>query len=176
MLSALVLSLVTMERLAELWLARRNTQRLLAQGAFEAGPAHYRWIVLLHTAWLGGLWFWAWNRPVIPFWLAVFVLLQFLRAWVLMTLGRRWTTRIIVVPGERLVQDGPYRFMSHPNYVVVCGEIAALPLAFGLPWYALVFSLLNGLILAVRIKAENAALAKHATRNVPFRQLSGKPS
>jgi len=159
MAAILVLAFVTIERLAELLIARRNTRDLLAGGAFEAAPHHYPLIVALHAAWLGGLWLIAWDRPVDPGWLAVFGLLQILRAWVLLTLGRHWTTRIIVVPGKALVRKGPYRLMSHPNYAVVVGEIAVLPLALGLPWYALAFSVLNGAVLAVRIRAENAALA-----------------
>jgi methyltransferase len=159
-LPVLVLAFVTAERLGELLLARRNTQRLLAQGALEKSPEHYPLIVAVHAAWLGGLWLVAWDRPPNLAWLAVFLGLQVLRVWVLATLGSRWTTRILVMPGERLVRKGPYRLMSHPNYAVVIGEIAVLPLAFGLPWYALIFSLLNGFVLAVRIRAENAALAE----------------
>ena len=88
----------------------------------------------------------------------IFLALQVLRAWVLLTLGRRWTTRIIVLPGAPLVTNGPYRLLSHPNYVVVIFEIAVLPLCFGLPCYALVFSAANAVIVAIRIRAENAAL------------------
>jgi methyltransferase len=160
MMAMLVLAFVTTERLAELLLARRNTRQLLARGAFEAAPCHYPAIVALHAAWIGGLWLLAWDRPVHYGWLSVFAVLQILRAWVLATLGSRWTTRIIVVPDETLVRKGPYRLMSHPNYAVVIGEIAVLPLAFGLPWYALIFSILNGVVLTVRIRAENAALAE----------------
>ncbi|WP_112661609.1 isoprenylcysteine carboxyl methyltransferase family protein [Microvirga flavescens] len=160
MLSVAILGFVTFERLGELLLARRNTQRLLANGAVEAAPEHYPLIVALHAAWLGGLWLLAWNRPVNLAWLMVFALLQALRAWVLLTLRGRWTTRIIVVPHEELAQKGPYRWIAHPNYVVVIGEIAVLPLAFGLPWFALVFSLLNFGILTIRIRAENEALAR----------------
>ena len=93
-------------------------------------------------------------------WLGVFGLLQVLRLWVLATLKSRWTTRIIVLPGARLVAAGPYRFLSHPNYVVVVGEIAVLPLVFDLGWFALLFSALNGVVLFVRIRAENAALGR----------------
>jgi methyltransferase len=167
--AVIVLALVTAERLAELWLAKRNTQRLLARGGVEFAPEHYPLIVALHAAWLGGLWLLAWDRPLNLGWLAIFAVLQVLRAWVLATLGARWTTRIIVVPGEPLVCKGPYRLMAHPNYAVVIGEVAVLPLAFGLPWYALTFSLLNGLVLAVRIRAESAALAGP-------RRLSGQSS
>lgn len=157
--AVLLLALVTAERLAELWLARRNTAALLARGGVEHAAAHYRLIVLLHAAWLAGLWLVAWDAPVASGWLAVFLALQGLRVWVLATLGRRWTTRIIVVPGETLVARGPYRLLAHPNYAVVVGEIAVLPLCLGLPWYALAFSLANAAVLAIRIRAENRALA-----------------
>ena len=156
--AAIILLLVTAERLGELWLARRNTTALLKQGAVEMAPQHYTLIVLLHGFWLAGLWLLGWDQPVNLFWLAVFLVLQVLRVWVLATLGRRWTTRIIVLPGDKLVSTGPYRWLIHPNYVVVVGEIAVLPLCLGLPWYALVFSLANAAVLTVRIRAENAAL------------------
>lgn len=157
-LAALVLALVTLERLGELWLARRNTRALVANGAVEVAAGHYPLIVLLHALWLAGLWLLGWQQAVNTAWLAVFVLLQVLRVWVLGTLGPRWTTRIIVQPGLPLVTTGPYRLLSHPNYVVVVGEIAVLPLCLGLPWYALAFSIANAAVLTVRIRAENAAL------------------
>jgi methyltransferase len=155
---AVVLGLVTVQRIAELALSRRNTARLLAKGAFEASPGHYPLIVLLHAAWLGGLWLLALERPIQPAWLVAFVLLQAGRVWVLATLGGRWTTRIIVLPGAPLVRRGPYRFVAHPNYLVVAGEILTLPMVFGLGLYAAVFSALNAAVLAVRIRAEAAAL------------------
>ena len=157
---ALVLGFVTVQRGAELWLAQRNTRRLLAKGAVEASPGHYPLIVLLHAAWLAGLWFLALSRPIQPGWLALFALLQLGRLWVLASLGERWTTRIIVLPGEALVRRGPYRWVSHPNYLVVAGEILALPMVFGLVIYALAFSALNAAVLYVRIRAESAALGR----------------
>jgi methyltransferase len=157
-LATVVLILVTLQRGGELLLARRNTARLMSQGAVEAAPAHYPLLVLLHLAWLAGLWLLARDAAVDLAWLAVFAVLQGLRVWVIATLGGRWTTRIIVLPGAPLVRRGPYRFLSHPNYVVVAGEIAALPLAFGLPLYALAFSAANAAVLAIRIRAENRAL------------------
>lgn len=153
-----VLAFVTAERVAELALARRNTARLLARGAKEYAPSHFPLIVALHVAWLAGLWLLGWNWPIEWGWLAVFAMLQVLRVWVLATLGARWTTRIIVLPGAPLVKTGPYKFLNHPNYVVVIGEIAVLPLALGLPLYALGFSILNGVALWIRISAENSAL------------------
>jgi methyltransferase len=159
-LSVVVLALVTLQRLGELVLARRNTVWLKASGAVEVGAGHYPLIVALHAAWLAGLWLLAWDvRPSLV-WLAVFALLQVLRLWVLASLGPRWTTRILVTPGAPLVRHGPYRFMAHPNYAVVAAEIAVLPIAFGLYWYALAFSLANAAVLAVRIRAENEALAR----------------
>jgi methyltransferase len=158
-LAVAVLVFVTLQRLGELVIARRNTARLLARGAREHAPGHYPLIVALHAAWLLGLWLLAHDRPVQLSWLGLFVVLQLLRLWVLATLGERWTTRIIVLPGEPLVRRGPFRLLPHPNYAVVIGEIAVLPLAFGLPLYALVFSALNALVLWIRIRAENEALA-----------------
>ncbi|MGO7990375.1 isoprenylcysteine carboxyl methyltransferase family protein [Rhizobium leguminosarum] len=156
--SIALLAFVTLQRLAELVLARRNTAALLARGAREVAPEHYPVMVALHAGWIIGLWLTSPGRPVALFWLLVFMGLQALRLWVLATLKDRWTTRIIVLPGAPLVRSGPYRFLRHPNYAIVVGEIATLPLAFGLPLYAIVFSLLNALILHVRVKAENAAL------------------
>lgn len=158
--AALLLALVTLERLAELWLARRNTKALIAAGAVEFAPGHYPLIVLLHAFWLTGLWLLGWNHPMSTVWLVIFLMLQILRVWVLATLGARWTTRIIVQPGVALVARGPYRWISHPNYLVVIGEIAVLPLCLGLPWYALMFSVANAAVLTIRIRAENAALAE----------------
>ncbi len=153
-----LLAFVTAERLAELWLARRNTAALLAQGAHEVAPRHYPLIVLLHAAWLGGLWVFGWAHSINWTWLVIFLLLQGLRVWILTTLGRRWTTRIIVLPSAPLVTTGPYRFLSHPNYLVVTGEIATLPLCLGLTWYALAFSAANLAVLTIRVRAENASL------------------
>jgi methyltransferase len=157
-LAVLLVAFVTVERLAELWLARRNTAALLAHGAHEVSPGHYPMIVSLHALWLAGLWWFGWAAPLNLAWLAVFLILQIFRFWVLTTLGRRWTTRIIVLPGAPLVATGPYRFLSHPNYWVVIGEIAVLPLCLGLPWYALIFSAANLAVLSVRVRAENASL------------------
>jgi methyltransferase len=159
-LNIVILALVTLQRLGELWLSNRNTRRLLAQGAREAGASHYPLIVAVHMLWLATLWWLAPGRPVNGFWLAVYVLLQLGRIWVLATLGRRWTTRIIVLPGAPLVRRGPYRFVNHPNYVVVVGEIAVLPLVFGLWRISLIFSLLNAAVLAIRIREENRALGR----------------
>lgn len=156
--SIVILALVTAQRLGELVLARRNTARLMAHGGVETGAAHYPLIVALHAAWLIGLFILAWDRPVNWIWMGLFIVLQLGRVWVIASLGARWTTRIITVPDETLVRRGPYRFVSHPNYIVVAAEIAVLPLAFGLNAFAAIFSILNAAILAIRIRAEAEAL------------------
>lgn len=159
-LALAVLSFVSTERLCELGLARRNTRRLLAKGAVEVGRQHYLPMVVLHASWLLGLWILApaggVNLPL----LGIFGLLQCARLWVLLTLGERWTTRVIVLPGAALVATGPYRFLRHPNYCIVAAEIVVLPLAFDLITFALVFTALNAVILSLRIREEDAALRR----------------
>lgn len=157
-----ILAFVTLQRLFELWLSSRNTRRLLARGAVETGAGHYPLIVAVHLLWLGSLWWLAPGRPIKVLWLAIFALLQLGRIWVLATLGPRWTTRILILPGVPLVRSGPYRWLSHPNYLVVVGEIAVLPLAFGLWSVAAFFSLMNAIVLAIRIRQENRALVAKA--------------
>ena len=154
-----VLGFVTLQRLLELAWSARNERRLRARGAFEAGAEHYPFMVALHALWLAGLWILAWPRPANWWLVAAYAALQIVRAWVLAALGERWTTRIIVLPGAPLVRTGPYRFLRHPNYAVVAIEIALMPLAFGLPIYAAIFSLANAAMLAWRIRAEDRALA-----------------
>ena len=154
----IILALVTLQRLAELVIARRNTRVLLARGAYEASPGHYPLIVAVHALWLLSLWWLAPGKPIAWPLIALFLLLQFGRLWVLSTLGPRWTTRIIILPGAPLVAGGPFRFVRHPNYLVVALEIAVLPLAFHLWQVALIFSAANAAILAIRIRAEEKAL------------------
>lgn len=156
--SAAILVIVTLQRLVELWVSNINTGRLVARGAHEAGRSHYPLIVGLHVAWLASLWWLAPGRAINSALLIAFALLQLGRLWVIATLGPRWTTRIIVLPGAPLVRTGPYRFFSHPNYAIVAAEIALLPLVFGLWPVAVVFTLLNAAVLAVRIREENQAL------------------
>jgi methyltransferase len=154
-----ILGLVTLQRLLEMRLAERHSRKLLAEGAVEHGREHYPIIVALHAAWLAALWWWAPGRTIsIPL-LVLFAVLQIGRVWVIRSLGDRWTTRIIVKPGAPLVRRGPYRFVNHPNYLIVAAEIAVLPLVFGLWQLAVLFSALNAIVLTVRIRAENRALA-----------------
>jgi len=157
--ASIILALVTLQRLGELVLSRANTRKLLARGAVEIGANHYPLVVSVHAAWLIALWIWGREQDVNLAALAAFVVLQGLRLWILATLGPRWTTRIIVLPGEPLVVAGPYQYLAHPNYAVVAGEIALLPLALHLPLLALVFTALNAAVLVIRIRTEARALS-----------------
>jgi len=157
-----IMAFVTLQRLSELVIARRNTARLMAAGAREYGGNHYPVMVAMHTAWLIALWFSVGDRAVSWPLLLVFAVLQGMRIWVLATLGSRWTTRIIVLPGASLVARGPFRFLRHPNYAVVTAEIAVLPLTFGLFGIAALFTILNAAMLYVRIGTENRALGLSA--------------
>jgi methyltransferase len=155
-----VLALVLLQRIGELALAAANTRRLLGQGGYEIDPVGYRGIVALHAAWLAGL-FLLVPAEAAPSWplLGLYAALQPARLWVITSLGRRWTTRIVVLPGAPLVRAGPYRWMRHPNYAIVIAEIALLPLAFGAIGIALVLSLANLIVISRRIRIEAAALA-----------------
>ena len=146
-LNIVILTLVTLERLVELPIAQANTKRLIAAGGYEVAPGHYTLIVALHALWLATVWWLAPGRPVSLPLLALFGLVELGRIWVLLTL-------------ETLVRRGPYRFLNHPNYVVVVAEIALLPLVFGLWRTALIFSLLNAVLLIIRIREENRALGR----------------
>jgi len=160
----LLVSLTVLQRLIELRIANKNTRVLLSRGAKEFGANHYKIIVLLHTSFFASL--------IIEFFLhskgsihvnyvfvALFILAQFGRFWVLSSLKDRWTTRIIVLQGEQLVRSGPYRFIDHPNYAIVALELLSLPLAFGLYMTTILFSIANALLLTfIRIPQEEEAL------------------
>ena len=155
-----VLLFALLQRGGELILARANTARLLRGGAIEIDRGGYLWFVILHAAWLIAL---AGtvpaaappNRPL----LAIFFLLQIGRLWVIASLGRRWTTRLIVPRAAPLVTIGPYRWFRHPNYLIVAGELAILPLSFGATAIAVIFSTANAALIVRRIRLENAALS-----------------
>ncbi len=157
----IIVGFLAVQRLAELCLARHNHRALLARGAVEVGRRHYPAMVALHAAWLLAL-------PAtidpgtavsVPL-LAVFVLLQCSRVWVIATLGSRWTTRVVVLPGAPPIRSGPYRYVRHPNYLIVCGELAVVPLLFGAWLLAATASVLNLLVLRARLQVENTALEK----------------
>lgn len=153
-----LLIFVTLQRFAEFIWDRQNTARLIAAGAVEYGKSHYLFFAGTHATWLAGLWILGCARAVEPIWLIPFALLTIARYWVMGTLGRRWTTRIIVLAGAPLIKTGPYRFVRHPNYIVVIGEMVVVPLALALPFFALAFLAIYGCAATVRIRAENDAL------------------
>jgi methyltransferase len=155
--------LVAIQRMLELLYSRRNERRLFARGAVERGSGHYPVIVTIHTLWLVSTLVEGLLRgPEPPAWwpvpLAAFLLVQPLRYWAILSLGENWNTRVLVVPGGKLVRRGPYRYFPHPNYVVVAVEVLTFPLIFGAWITAITFSLLNATVLYVRIRTENRAL------------------
>jgi methyltransferase len=169
-LYSLLIGCIAAQRLVELRLSRRHLRALLARGGFEAAPRHYRAMVLLHGAFLAAclLEVWFLRRPFLPLlaaaMAALLVAAAALRVWAIATLGERWTTRIVCLPGAPRVVAGPYRFLRHPNYLAVVTEMAALPLLHGAWLTAVVFSAANAAVLAVRIPAEEAALKRALER------------
>lgn len=154
----LFLGFIVVQRLSELAIAKRNTANLLAKGAYEVGAAHYPVMVAMHSAWIACLLIFGFDETVAFGWLAVFAVLQVFRIWILGSLGRRWTTRIIILE-EPLVVSGPFKYVSHPNYMLVVAEIIVAPMVLGLVWVAIVFTVLNAAMLWVRIGVEHKALA-----------------
>jgi methyltransferase len=159
------LALLALERVGELVLSRRNARRAFARGAVEVGQAHYRFMAAFHTLFLIACAVEASQRPF-PYrlgWAAfgAALLAQALRYWAISTLGERWNVRVIVLPDATPVVAGPYRFIRHPNYVAVAMEMIFVPLIHGAWLTALLFTLGNGLLMIVRIRAEEAALGTH---------------
>ncbi len=169
-----VIVLVIAQRLVELVISRRNVGRLRERGGVEFGAGHYPWMVVLHVAFLASCvaepWFL--DRPVRPLvaipMLVVASVGMALRGWTLATLGDRWTTRVVVVPGELPVTSGPYRLLRHPNYLAVALEIFAIPMIHTAWLTATVFSVLNAVLLRVRIQVEERALSRHTTWDRDF--------
>jgi len=152
------LGFIVLQRLSELVIAKRNTAKLLAKGAYEVGASHYPVMVAMHSAWIACLLVFGYDEAVLFGWLAAFVVLQGFRLWILTSLGGRWTTRIIILE-EPLVVRGPFKYFSHPNYMLVVAEIIVAPMVLGLVWVAVVFTVLNAAMLWVRIGVEHKALA-----------------
>ncbi|MGG1573774.1 isoprenylcysteine carboxyl methyltransferase family protein [Fictibacillus sp. NRS-1165] len=163
----LFLGMLILQRLGELFIARRNEKLMLSKGAVEAGQRHYKWMVMIHASFFVSLflevtlfhkepaaWWW------IPF--SVFLLAQLARVWCLTTLGMYWNTKIIILPGAQVVARGPYKYIRHPNYCIVTLEIITIPLVFQAYFTGFLFLAFNALILSVRIPAEERAL-KEAT-------------
>lgn len=151
------------QRLTELYISKKNGEWLLAQGAIEYGRGHYPYMVALHTFFiisLIGEYYLTGGQPISYIALSLFLLLLMFKYWVLSSLGSYWNTRIYRVPGALPVKKGPYKLFKHPNYVDVVCEIAIIPQVFHLYYTAIIFSVLNGIMLSVRIKVENKVWAK----------------
>lgn len=153
---------VVISRLVELYISRRNTRKLVEAGGKEYSSEHYPYMMTMHVAWLvliaGLFWYQYATVEISAFFFAVYLVFQVLRVWVLATLGRYFTTKIVSVDNLPLINHGPYRFVRHPNYAVVIGEIFCLPMVFGFWHIALIFSVLNLVVLFVRISRENQVL------------------
>jgi len=156
--TTLFLGFIIVQRLSELVIAKRNTARLLTKGAYEVGASHYPVMVGMHSAWIACLMIVGHDESVAFGWLALFAILQVFRLWILGSLGGRWTTRIIILE-EPLVVRGPFKYVSHPNYMLVVAEIIVAPMVLGLVWVAVAFTVLNAAMLWVRIGVEDKALA-----------------
>ena len=156
--AAVLLALLTVQRSSELLVSARNTKALIRSGASERAPDQYPFMIALHATWLLSLWLLAWNREVGLWWIPLLALLQVGRFWTMRTLGSRWTTRIIIPRDAAPLVSGPYRFVRHPNYLVVAVELPCISLALGLAWHAVLFGALNLAMLSWRIREEDRGL------------------
>ena len=156
--AAWLAAVVIVQRVIELAIARRNERVARAAGAIELGREHYWLFFVLHPAWLVGWVIEGWGHPASWGALTGYVALQGFRAWILASLGSAWNTRILVIPGAPRIKRGPYRYLDHPNYVLVALELIVTPLVFGAWRTALVATLANALVMAIRIPAEEKAL------------------
>lgn len=169
----LVFIIVVIQRLVELAVAKRNENWMRSQGAIEVGASHYKWMVLMHTAFFISLLaeVLVFDRPLPVYWpalLTVFLLMQILRVWCLSSLGKFWNTKILILPGADVQKKGPYKWIRHPNYVIVTTELLVLPLLFGAYFTAALFFVLNIWMLSVRIPAEEKALRELTNYNEVF--------
>jgi methyltransferase len=153
-----ILSLITLQRIAEFHIARRNTARLLGRGGFEMGTGHFPFIVMLQIVWLAGLWYFAFRAEIQWPWIYGYAVLEAARGWIIAALGDRWTTKIIVMPEDDGAAGGMSSYFRHPNYFIVTAECFILPMAFGLWWYAGIFAVSAAGLYYLRIRAENEAL------------------
>lgn len=171
MIFYIVLAVVILQRVIELMIAKRNEKAMLAQGAYEVGASHYPYMILLHVAFFMSLfievtYFKAYTLSHIVF-LILFIIVQMVRVWCLVSLGSNWNTKIIVLRNAKVVTKGPYQYIRHPNYLVVCLEIALLPVMFEAYVTAILFTILTILMLSIRIPLEEEAL-KNATNYAAY--------
>lgn len=164
-----ILSLITLQRVAEFHIAQRNTKHLIARGGFEMGAGHFPFIVVLQIAWLAGLWYFAFRADIAWPWIYAYAVLEAARGWIIAALGDRWTTKIIVMPDDEGAARGVSSYFRHPNYFIVTAECFILPMAFGLWWYAVLFAAAAAGLYFLRIRAETEALK-------PLRDIDREPS
>ncbi len=157
-----ILALLTVQRLSELVISSRNTKALMQSGATERAREQYPFMIALHATWLASLWYFSWSHEFSFLWLLPLALLQVGRFWTIRTLGSRWTTRIIVPPNAVPLVSGPYRFLRHPNYLIVAIELPCISLALGLALHAALFGVLNLAMLSWRVREEDRALLRAA--------------
>lgn len=177
MFFTLFITLVILQRIVELRIAKKNEKWMKANGGFEIGQKHYKYIVLVHVMFFISLIFevTVLDKSVSSLWLLFllfFTLAQALRVWSLLSLGRFWNTKIIIVPNVNIISKGPYKFIRHPNYLVVVIELLVIPLIFNAFWTAILFSVLNMIVLSIRIPAEEQALMRETNYKAVFHQRS----
>lgn len=173
MIFGIVLTIVILQRIIELFIARRNEKWMKSQGAFEAGASHYPYMVAMHMFFFivlisEVLFFHRALSIIWPIWLGIFLVAQIMRIWCLSSLGKFWNTKIIVLPNAKVVRKGPYKWLRHPNYVIVATELLVLPLLFNAIFTAFLFSLLNIWMMTVRIPTEEKALRKSTNYTEKF--------
>ncbi|GLB57922.1 isoprenylcysteine carboxyl methyltransferase family protein [Cytobacillus sp. NCCP-133] len=176
MLFLLFIAIIIVQRAAELMVAKSNEKWMKSQGALEFGQGHYKWIVFIHTMFLISciLEVFILEKSLSPFWpffLCLFVVAQAERIWAISSLGRFWNTKIIVLPGANVIRKGPYRFFKHPNYMIVAAEFLVIPLLFKAHLTAIVFTIVNSIILSIRIPAEEKALKELTEYEKAFLQI-----
>lgn len=175
MFFSLFISLVILQRIAELGIAKKNEKWMKANGGYEVGGEHYKHIVLVHILFFMSLIFEVsyFTKTVSSLWiiyLLFYTLAQGLRAWSLLSLGRFWNTKIIIMPNVNIISTGPYKFIRHPNYLVVVIELLVVPLIFNSYWTAIIFTILNMFVLSIRIPIEEEALIRETNYNAVFHQ------
>lgn len=180
MIFYILVFLVILQRITEVYIAKRNEKWLLAQGAYEVGASHYPYMITLHISFFLFLLIEVSTNtnslsPLFPLLFSLFIIVQALRLWCLQALGPFWNTKIIILPGTEVVQKGPYSFMRHPNYVVVCLEILLLPIMFQAYFTAFCFTLLNITMLSVRIPIEEKALREATNYSHVFQKRISEP-
>ena len=154
----IIFALATAQRIIEFYIAHSNTRKLIGHGGFAIGPVVYPFMVALQVIWLAGLWYLAWSLSFSWSWLFAYIALEAARGWVVAALGSHWTTRIIVVPGEKFEDEKPFNTFREPNYLIIAAELFILPTAYGLWWYGVLFAVLYAGLVYWRMTGENAGL------------------